>query len=121
MLRAWATARSPFGSCSALPSFNPACTHRQPPPPPPGPHLCPWRSWVVFGVATGGFWFLVASIFLVRSYLLAHYRYRIWRLMRTLLVVLLLGFAVSGTATKERWQGGRRAVAVAVFEQMLSV
>ena len=49
----------------------------------------------MFGVATGGFWALVGSIFLLRSYLLAHYRYRIWRLIRTLLVVVLVGFVVS--------------------------
>lgn len=54
----------------------------------------PLSRWAVFGVATGGFWTLVVAIVVLRSYLLNHYKYRIWRLIRTLLVVVLVAFVV---------------------------
>ena len=53
-----------------------------------------WNRWAVFGVITGVFWLIVLSLGLTQRILVTRTHYRIWRLIRTLAVVLLIAFFI---------------------------
>lgn len=54
-----------------------------------------WNKWYVFGVLSGGFWVAMIAVLLIRSLLLRHYQYRVWRLMRTFVAIGIVAFLIS--------------------------
>ena len=44
----------------------------------------------MFGTLSGGFWLLLLAVWAVRKVLLAHYQYRLWRLVRTAVVLAFI-------------------------------
>ena len=68
------------------------------------------NKWAVFGVMTGGFWVFLALVWMMRKYLLHHYRYRIWRLIRTAAIVtVIIGLVRSQAGGRgESWGGQGR-------------
>ena len=64
-------------------------------------HLCcllPPSRWIVFAVLSGGFWAFTAVVWLFRRILLSRYQYRLWRLVRTFVVLGVIAFLVGGAA-----------------------
>lgn len=64
-------------------------------------HVLPFRRWVVFGTLSGGFWVALLAVWGVRKVLLAHYQYRMWRLVRTAVVLAF----VAGLVRGDGWKG----------------
>lgn len=77
-----------------LPKCVPPCMPLSPthsPPHTPSPlSSSPTRRWVVFGTLSGGFWLLLLAVWAVRKVLLSHYQYRLWRLVRTAVVLAFI-------------------------------
>lgn len=48
----------------------------------------------MFGTLSGGFWLAMLAVWGVRHLLLKHYQYRLWRLVRTLVVLGVIAFLV---------------------------
>ena len=83
-----------------LPARLPAC--------PLLPPFClppPACRYYTFGVLTGGFWVGLALVWFVRHLLLQRYQYRLWRLLRTFVLLAIIAFLVSGG-----WRCGSTAV-----------
>ncbi|KAK2080835.1 hypothetical protein QBZ16_000689 [Prototheca wickerhamii] len=53
-----------------------------------------FNRWIVFGIASGGFWTFVIAVVLVRRLLLSFYCYRLWRFVRTLVFCAVIAFVV---------------------------
>lgn len=53
-----------------------------------------WNKWAVFGVITGVFWAAIVGLSMARKVLMVGRHYRIWRLVRSLIVVGLIAFLV---------------------------
>jgi len=57
----------------------------------------------VFGTLSGGFWVLLLAVWAVRKVLLAHYQYRLWRLVRTAVVLAFIAGLVRGRGGTLGW------------------
>ena len=63
-----------------------------------------FNRWIVFGIASGGFWTFVIAVVLVRRLLLSFYCYRLWRFVRTLVFCAVIAFVVRvGLAWGSDW------------------
>ena len=60
------------------------------------PLLPPDCRYYTFGVLTGGFWVGLALVWFVRHLLLQRYQYRLWRLLRSFVLLGIIAFLVSG-------------------------
>ncbi|KFM22655.1 Callose synthase 5 [Auxenochlorella protothecoides] len=52
------------------------------------------NRWVIFGIASGGFWTFILVVWVVRRVLLSNYYYRLWRAMRTFCFLAAIAFLV---------------------------
>ncbi|KAL6774638.1 GSL1 [Auxenochlorella protothecoides x Auxenochlorella symbiontica] len=52
------------------------------------------NRWVIFGIASGGFWTFILVVWVVRRVLLSNYYYRLWRAMRTFCFLVAIAFLV---------------------------
>ena len=59
----------------------------------------------MFGTLSGGFWLALLAVWGVRKVLLAHYQYRMWRLVRTAVVLAFIAGLVRRGVARVVWLG----------------